>query len=274
MPVSQRVRSSAPRSLSAELMPTSPTSTVDSDFPLTPRSPIFSDAEASSSCGSPSRPKEREKKGTESYDYPLRRCTGLVEVLHDDEDRIDVEEEARMYHSFDLDEEDTSTLGLSQTNVYSSQRPPRPRPSPRGRTHTRAPSSIFSNDIWVGESGDAEKSASFARGVRIVGWTSVGDKMGGAYVVYDCALLTTAGTTIHVHKRYSGFAELHTALLHALPTPTRKHLPPLPPRAPWARYRVGFLEKRRRALQNWLSGVLLHPEIGGCSVLREWVMAG
>lgn len=157
--------------------------------------------------------------------------------------------------------------------------------------HVRAPSSIFSNDIWVDEQGRPEKDKSFARDVRIVGWTSVGDKQGGAYVgaltptlstcqspdytlVYDCAIITTAGTTIHVHKRYSAFALLYSTLHHTLPSSVRSQLPPLPPRAPWAKYRPGFLEKRRRALQAWLSGVLLHPEIGGCAAARDWVVKG
>lgn len=40
---------------------------------------------------------------------------------------------------------------------------------------------MFSNDIWIGST--PEESNLFARGVRINGWTSVGDKkQGGAYV--------------------------------------------------------------------------------------------
>lgn len=40
--------------------------------------------------------------------------------------------------------------------------------------------SIFSNDIWLGDNSGA--SDLFAREVEIRGWTSVGDKLGGAYV--------------------------------------------------------------------------------------------
>ena len=169
------------------------------------------------------------------------------------------------------------------------------------QSHTRSDSytpSILSNDIWVGESGDAEKDSSFSRGVKIVGWTSVGDKHSGAYVgassalfflkekphvfsyfkniylVYDCALLTTAGTTIHVHKRYNAFVALHSALMRTVPTDIRRHIPPLPPRTPLARYRAHFLEKRRKALQSWLGDVLLHPELGGTDAVIQWVTAG
>ncbi|KAL5492053.1 YPT35 [Sanghuangporus weigelae] len=202
-------------------------------------------------------------------DYPLAHSTGLVEVIRDDEDHIDLEAEEAAYRAFDLDDSDASALGLSSRNSRPKLLDCGPRPRP--------PSSIFSHDIWVGENSDAEKDSSFARGVRIVGWTSVGDKRGGAYVVYDCAIFTRASTTIHVHKRYSAFLSLYTSLLSPsshLSSSARKHIQPLPPRTALARFRPGFLESRRKALQGWLSSVLLHPEIGCCSVVREWVMAG
>lgn len=83
---------------------------------------------------------------------------------------------------------------------------------------------------------------------------------------------TAQHTTIHAHKRYSAFAELHRALAHALPRALRAHVPPLPPKAPLARFRPAFLDRRRRMLQHWLSAVLLHPDIGGCAVVRRWIM--
>ena len=43
-----------------------------------------------------------------------------------------------------------------------------------------APPSIFSDDIWLGDNSGA--STLFARQVEIRGWTSVGDKLGGAYI--------------------------------------------------------------------------------------------
>ena len=43
-----------------------------------------------------------------------------------------------------------------------------------------SPPSIFSNDIWLGDNSGA--SSLFAREVEIRGWTSVGDKLGGAYI--------------------------------------------------------------------------------------------
>ena len=53
---------------------------------------------------------------------------------------------------------------------YSRQRPA----SPQG------PPSVFSNDIYLGD--NSGESLAFARDVRISGWTSVGDKLGGAYI--------------------------------------------------------------------------------------------
>jgi hypothetical protein len=39
-----------------------------------------------------------------------------------------------------------------------------------------------------------------------------------------------------------------------------------------ARYRLAFLEKRRRLLQQWLTTILLHPDIGGTSIVKQWVV--
>lgn len=155
------------------------------------------------------------------------------------------------------------------------------------------------------------ESLAFARDVKISGWTSVGDKLGGAYIgayhaqiilcqfiakdivpVYDCAINTKEGTIIHAHKRYSEFAELHSMLRHTLPVGFRSFtfralelhltwiqyhqlnfLPPLPPKSPLARFRPTFIDRRRRLLQYWLASVLLHPEIGGSEPVRVWVMS-
>jgi len=62
-------------------------------------------------------------------------------------------------HSFRNTERRTSSLELAKPN---------------------APPSVFSNDIWLGDNSGA--SGLFAREVEIRGWTSVGDKLGGAYI--------------------------------------------------------------------------------------------
>jgi hypothetical protein len=64
---------------------------------------------------------------------------------------------------------------ISRLQDLSSAAHTRKRPSsPNG------PPSVFSNDIYLGD--NSGESLAFARDVRISGWTSVGDKLGGAYI--------------------------------------------------------------------------------------------
>jgi len=133
-----------------------------------------------------------------------------------------------------------------------------------------SPPSIFSKDIWLSDNSGA--SGLFAREVEIRGWTSVGDKLGGAYIVYECVIRTKEGTVIHAHKRYNAFEELFVALHRVLPRQQHRIIPPLPPKVSLAKYRSTFLEKRRRMLQHWLSSVLLHPDLGGCQAVRSWLL--
>lgn len=177
---------------------------------------------------------------------PSEKAHGLLEILPD---KIDIEEEARLYDE------------LCDSPVQT--------PSSRSHSPVQAPS-VFSRDIWLAD--NTGESQAFAREVEVVGWTSVGDKRGGAYIVYDCAIKTKEGTMIHVHKRYSAFAELYARLRATLPEDQHHSVPHLPPKTPWAKFRPTFLDHRRRLLQHWLSAVLLHPEIGGCQAIREWVM--
>jgi len=169
---------------------------------------------------------------------------------------IDVEEEARLY-------EELCEAAEGDTRGGKTVRPVSPQSA------VGAPS-IFSNDIWLGES--TGQSAGFARDVQISGWTSVGEKREGAYIVYDCAISTKEGSAIHVHKRYSDFAELHARLRATLPQYQQRFLAALPPKSPLAKFRPTFLESRRRLLEHWLSSILLHPDIGGCKAVREWIM--
>ncbi|KAI0793640.1 Phox-like protein [Fomes fomentarius] len=171
-------------------------------------------------------------------------------------DRIDVEEEARFY-------DDISASTIGQDN-YPYDQPDSPPFSPHEAQ------SIFSRDIWLGDNSGESKA--FARDVEIAGWTSVGDKREGAYVVYDCVIKTKEGTTIHALKRYSAFAQLYAKLRATLPSSQQGYIPSLPPKHPLSKFRPAFLDRRRRLLQHWLAAVLLHPEIGACEAVREWVM--
>ncbi|OJA20435.1 hypothetical protein AZE42_05727 [Rhizopogon vesiculosus] len=180
--------------------------------------------------------------------HPFRNTKNLLVLIPDD--GIDVEEEARLYDE----------LCDDQISLPQSSRPK----SPQG------PPSVFSHDIWLDDHSGT--SQAFAGTVHIAGWTSVGDKLGGAYVVYDCVIRTKEGTTIHAHKRYSDFVQLYDALRHSLPKHQHHFIPALPSKSPFSRYRAAFLDRRRRHLQYWLSAVLLHPEIGACQAVRWWVM--
>jgi len=197
----------------------------------------------------------RHSASTTSFEYPLSASKGLIEVIHDG--KIDVEEEERFYRQFDLDNRDD--VLLLRPNRHSFIRPEPPQ----------RPSSIFSNDIWLGD--NSGESSNFARGVSITGWTNVGDKRGGAYIVFDCAIRTCQDTVIHVHKRFSSFVELRRRLQNFLPDSLQTQLPKLPPKHPLAKYRPSFLDKRRRMLQHWLSAVLLHPELGDSAPVKEWI---
>ncbi|KAJ8580752.1 Phox-like protein [Rhizopogon salebrosus TDB-379] len=138
------------------------------------------------------------------------------------------------------------------------------------RLSPQGPPSVFSHDIWLDDHSGT--SQAFAQNVHVAGWTSVGDKLGGAYVVYDCVIRTKEGTTIHAHKRYNDFVQLYDALRHSLPKHQHHFIPALPPKSPFSRYRAAFLDRRRRQLQYWLCTVFLHPEIGACQAVRWWVM--
>jgi len=160
--------------------------------------------------------------------------------------------------------ESPSTCTLLQDQADHGSIPQAGPSSPRGSP------SVFSKDIWLGD--NSGESLAFARDVRISGWTSVGDKLGGAYIVYDCVIKTKEGTTIHAHKRYSAFSQLHSALRRSLPQYQLHFLPNLPPKSPLARFRPAFIDRRRQLLEYWLASVLLHPEIGGSRPVRLWIM--
>ena len=57
------------------------------------------------------------------------------------------------------------------------------------------PQSVFSADIYLSDNTGHAPTLAFAQDVRVAGWTTVGDGAGrkngsGAYVIYDCVILT------------------------------------------------------------------------------------
>ncbi|KAF8635103.1 hypothetical protein AX15_000542 [Amanita polypyramis BW_CC] len=191
---------------------------------------------------------------TPTAHHPFANTTSKIEVIND-YGKIDVGAEMELYEALITDVD-----GHSHAPVH---------PPPRQSSPFHPPS-IQSKDIWLEDNSGA--SLGFARDVNITGWTNVGDQREGAYIVYDCAIKTKEGTTIHKHKRYSAFVDLRKALRLSLPNYLIASIPPLPPKTPFARFRPAFLDRRRRYLQYWLSAVLLHPEVGASKAVKSWVM--
>jgi len=224
-------------------------------------------ASTGDSAGASSSP-ERPQAQAAPKRHPFKDSTSLLEILPPD---IDVEEEVKTYEDMcdtPVTEvpSDEEFIGSSTNAAGSSRRKPSHRPRP---------DSVFSHDslsIWLADNSGNGSSGTFARDVQIIGWTSVGDKKGGAYIVYDCAIHTKDGAVVHVHKRYSAFEQLSSRLRSTLPPHQQPLIPVLPPKNPLSKFRSAFLDKRRRALQHWLASILLHPDLGGCEAVRQWVI--
>lgn len=117
------------------------------------------------------------------------------------------------------------------------------------------------------EDRSSQETTCFATDATIKGFYSVGEKAGG-FVVFDCEIQTREGPIIRTLKRYSAFVRLRSDLLRAFPALV---IPRLPPKSSLAKFRQSFLERRRQQLSFWLTTVLLHPETGGCGLVRSWI---
>ncbi|TEB26102.1 hypothetical protein FA13DRAFT_1737757 [Coprinellus micaceus] len=208
--------------------------------------------------------------------HPFAGSTAKLELLPPDTltvSGIDIEEEARLYDELcEAYESEARTFDTESRTSYAR------RPN--------VPESTFSADIFL---ADNTGLGCFAKDATISGWTTVaGDKVpqaslekgnsmknigAGAYVVYDCVITTKEGTTFHTLKRYTAFEELDHALRLTVPRTLRPAIPKLPPKAPFAKFRPAFLDRRRQHLQFWLARVLLHPEIGKTEVVKRWVVS-
>lgn len=68
-----------------------------------------------------------------------------------------------------------------------------------------------------------------------------------------------AAGPITVERRYSDFSWLSSALAKEFPGAI---IPPLPEKLTLGRFSSEFVESRRRALERFLSRILLHPDLG------------
>jgi len=244
---------------------------VSTEMALSPGSATSTTAASSPSSSAHSTDLDSPQK----WFHPFAGSTGKLEILPSsaNSDMIDVEEEARLYDELCRNyEEDSDTFVKfkPQTRRTSSVHDALKMAGAR-------PQSVFSADIYLSDNTGRAPTLAFAQDVRVAGWTTVGDGAGrkngsGAYVIYDCVILTKERTTMHILKRYSEFEELHDTLKRSLPYSLLPSLPTLPPKAALARFRPAFLDGRRKLLQFWLASVLLHPELGGRDVVRSWVL--
>lgn len=135
---------------------------------LQPLSSTVMSSPPSSACPSPVTPTMPKTPSTPNFygphAHPFANSKKRLEIIRSN--GIDIEEEARLYDDMCFEE-----------------RIPRHRAS----VEYERPASIFSSSestsIWLGD--NVGESLTFARDVKISGWTSVGDKDklgGGAYV--------------------------------------------------------------------------------------------
>lgn len=83
---------------------------------------------------------------------------------------------------------ETRCLSILQSPDDNSFAPPQSPPR-----SSRGTPSVFSRDIWLGD--NSGESQTFARDIEIVGWTSVGDRRGGAYIgnLFSCPSVCLTG---------------------------------------------------------------------------------
>ncbi|THG92586.1 hypothetical protein EW026_g8362, partial [Hermanssonia centrifuga] len=160
-------------------------------------------------ASSNARTNGRHSSEASSESHPFKNSTSLLEVIPQG---IDIEEESRLYDELCNSPLPDTTFDFEYSDNFPNDDHP--------RTRNRPPSVFSAEDapsIWLADNSNSGSSTGFARDVHIAGWTHVGDKLGGAYIVYDCAITTKEGTVMHTHKRYSAFAQLYAHLRATLP---------------------------------------------------------
>ncbi|KAG8714141.1 hypothetical protein FRC09_017951 [Ceratobasidium sp. 395] len=171
--------------------------------------------------------------------HPFAQSKGLVQIIRPTVNDM-IEEEARFWDDFATDDGNRSGANTSG------------RVSPPGSVANR---SVFSNDIWLDDNcGNADRT--FARDVQLVGWANVGDNISTGYVVYDCAIRTKEGVTIHLHKRYNSFVKLNDALHRTLPLDVVHNIPALP-----SKNALGQLSSPTPSSYNPLTLTPVHSQI-------------
>ena len=125
---------------------------------------------------------------------------------------------------------------------------------------------------------DENSAGVWVKNVHIDSYSLIqGSSKAGAYVVWIVTIETVphpggqAGV-ITIRKRYSEFDKLRQQLKFAFPN--RLHqIPELPPKSVVSKFRISFLESRRRGLEYFLLCILLNPVFSGSPIVKKFVRA-
>ncbi|KAK9718483.1 hypothetical protein K7432_005468 [Basidiobolus ranarum] len=117
---------------------------------------------------------------------------------------------------------------------------------------------------------DYHQSEVFAEDVVVTNPVKIGKGV-GSYTVYTCTIKTPQGTSITVQKRYSEFVLLRRLVMKYF-KPFKKGIPALPEKKRVGRFKPDFIEGRRKGLEYFMAYILLHPIIGGSTIVRKWFM--
>lgn len=119
--------------------------------------------------------------------------------------------------------------------------------------------------------GDSIKDGVWASSVSIPEYEIIeGSTRAGGYVVYLIHIETVTGGVINISKRYSEFAEFHDSLIVQFPK-RKKEIPDIPPKSMVAKFRLTFLESRRKGLEYFLLCVLLNPAFSSSDLVKRFV---
>ncbi|KAL7411400.1 Phox homologous domain-containing protein [Mrakia frigida] len=177
---------------------------------------------------------------------------------------------------------------LHEEEFQDDEGPPSPASSSHHRQRTSSSTRHHSPILLLDNSNSSAATSSsspashhpsrpFASSVVIPSYTVVGATPGlppppSSWVVFHVEItIAETGGLVRERKRYSEFWELKVALRKAFPH-LKVTIPHLPPKSNISKFRPSFLEKRRVRLQEWLRIVLLHPDIGSCPIVKEWLL--
>ncbi|KAI8098601.1 Phox homologous domain-containing protein [Halteromyces radiatus] len=91
----------------------------------------------------------------------------------------------------------------------------------------------------------------------------------GSYICYSCTVFSNKGAPITIRKRYSDFVDIRQQLIKRYPN--MKSIPKLPPKKLVKKFDPTFIEQRRRDLEYFFKYIVLHPNLGSSSIVKQWI---